>query len=75
MEWIDAIGKAVEYMEAHITEEITAEDIAKDEVPGFWWEHYAAGYCIEMYEDATKYPNGTQDENYYCEIWIPVKRK
>ncbi|MBR4027101.1 MAG: AraC family transcriptional regulator [Lachnospiraceae bacterium] len=33
---------------------------------------FAAGYCIEMYDNATKYPKGTQDENYYCEIWIPV---
>lgn len=36
---------------------------------------FAAGYCVEMYDDAGKYPNGTEDENYYCEIWIPVKRK
>lgn len=36
---------------------------------------FAAGYCIEMYDDPSKYPNGTQDENYYCEIWIPVKAK
>lgn len=35
----------------------------------------AAGYCIEMYEDASKYPKGTADENYYSEIWIPVKKK
>ena len=36
---------------------------------------FAAGYCVEMYDDPTKYPNGTQDEKYYCEIWIPVKQK
>lgn len=36
---------------------------------------FAAGYCIEMYDDASKYQNGTQDENYYCEIWIPIKKK
>lgn len=36
---------------------------------------FAAGYCIEMYDDARKYPNGTQDENYYSEIWIPVRKK
>lgn len=35
----------------------------------------AAGYCIEMYDDPAKYPKGTGDENYYSEIWIPVKRK
>ena len=36
---------------------------------------FAAGYCVEYYDDPTKYEKGTQDENYYCEIWIPVKRK
>lgn len=36
---------------------------------------FAAGYCIEMYDDASKYPKGTGDENYYSEIWIPVKKK
>lgn len=36
---------------------------------------FAAGYCIEMYDDGSKYPNGTFDENYYCEIWIPVKHR
>lgn len=36
---------------------------------------FAAGYCIEMYDDTRKYPKGTEDENYYTEIWIPVKKK
>ncbi len=35
----------------------------------------AAGYSVEMYDDASKYPNGTADHNYYSEIWIPIKRK
>lgn len=35
----------------------------------------AEGYNIEMYEDPTKYPNGVEDENYYGEIWIPVRKK
>ena len=35
---------------------------------------FAAGYCVEMYDDPDKYPKGTQDENYYTEIWIPVKK-
>ena len=34
---------------------------------------FAVGYCVEYYDDPQKYPNGTADENYYCEIWIPVK--
>ena len=36
---------------------------------------FAAGYCVEMYEDPSKYQKGTRDENYYSEIWIPVKKK
>jgi AraC family transcriptional regulator len=35
----------------------------------------AAGYNIEMYTNVADYPKGTQDENYYSEIWIPVKKK
>lgn len=35
----------------------------------------AAGYNIEMYNDPAEYPKGTQDEKYYSEIWIPVKKK
>ena len=36
---------------------------------------FAAGYCVEMYDTPDKYPKGTADENYYTEIWIPVKKK
>ena len=36
---------------------------------------FAAGYCVENYDDPTKYPNGTLDDGYYCEIWIPVRKK
>lgn len=36
---------------------------------------FSAGYCMEYYDLPSKYPNGTADENYYCEIWIPVKKK
>lgn len=35
---------------------------------------FAAGYCVEMYDLPDKYPKGVQDENYYTEIWIPVKK-
>lgn len=35
----------------------------------------AAGYSVEMYDDPKRYPKGTEDENYYSEIWIPVKKK
>ena len=32
-------------------------------------------YNIEKYSDASKLSKGNQDENYYSEIWIPVKAK
>lgn len=35
----------------------------------------AAGYSVEMYDDPAKFPKGTLDENYYSEIWVPVKKK
>ncbi|MFA5657824.1 MAG: AraC family transcriptional regulator [Oscillospiraceae bacterium] len=35
----------------------------------------AGGYNIEMYSPGSDYKNGMQDENYYSEIWIPVKKK
>lgn len=35
----------------------------------------AAGYNIEMYTDVADYPKGNRDENYYSEMWIPVKKK
>lgn len=35
----------------------------------------AAGYNIEMYTDCSDYRKGNQDENYYSEIWIPVKKR
>ena len=36
---------------------------------------FAAGYCIEMYTSPEEYPNGTNDENYYSELWIPIQKK
>lgn len=44
-------------------------------LPALKTYEFAAGYCVEMYDDPAKYPNGTQDENYYCEIWIPVRQR
>ncbi|MCR3757466.1 AraC family transcriptional regulator [Clostridium felsineum] len=35
----------------------------------------AAGYNIEMYTDPANYPKGSEDESYYSEMWIPVKKK
>ncbi len=33
------------------------------------------GYNIEMYNNPCDYPKGIMDENYYCEVWIPVRKK
>ncbi|MGL5151115.1 MAG: AraC family transcriptional regulator [Clostridium sp.] len=35
----------------------------------------AAGYNIEMYSDPSEYESGISDDNYYSEVWIPVKKK
>lgn len=34
----------------------------------------AAGYCVEWYDDPEKYPNGTLDDAYCSQMWIPVKK-
>ena len=34
----------------------------------------AAGINVELYSDASKFEGGTQDQDYYCEIWIPVEK-
>jgi hypothetical protein len=34
----------------------------------------AAGYNIERYTVLPDYPKGNQDESYYSEIWLPVKK-
>lgn len=51
------------------------EEIFSQWLPGNTDYEIAAGYNIEMYADPTKYPQGTADKGYYCEIWIPVRRK
>ena len=39
-------------------------------------EYELSGECtIELYTDVAKYEKGNQDENYYSEVWIPVKKK
>lgn len=35
----------------------------------------AAQYNIEMYSSCSDFEKGTRDEEYYCEIWIPIRRK
>lgn len=114
MEWTKAIQEAVNYIESHITEDITMCDAAEhvnispfyfnkgfsilcgysiteyirnrrlalagkeifsEWLPALQDYEFAAGYCVEMYDAPDKYPKGTGDENYYTEIWIPVRKK
>ena len=35
----------------------------------------AAGINVEMYSDASRFENGAQDQDYYCEVWLPVEKK
>lgn len=35
----------------------------------------AEGYNIEYYSDPAEFKMGTQDPEYYAEVWIPVKKK
>lgn len=44
-------------------------------LPGCKDYEIAAGYNIELNGDPGKYAKGTLDENYYCEVWIPVRQK
>lgn len=44
-------------------------------LPALQEYEFAAGYCVEMYDAPDKYPNGVEDENYYAEIWIPIRKK
>lgn len=49
--------------------------IFKEWLPGNSDYDIAGMYNIEYYSAPSDYPKGTQDDDYYCEIWIPVKPK
>ncbi len=51
------------------------ERIFKEWLPNSNDYEIAAGYNIEMYSDPKEYENGINDEKYYSEIWIPIKKK
>lgn len=51
------------------------EKIFKEWLPNSNEYEIAAGYNIEMYSAPDNYKDGVNDEKYYCEILIPVKRK
>lgn len=51
------------------------EKIFKEWLPGNPDFELAGMYNIEYYSDCSKLPKGNQDENYYSELWFPVKAK
>ena len=53
----------------------TNEKIFKEWLPNSNDYEIAAGYNIEMYSNPKDHKKGIEDEKYYCEIWIPVKKK
>jgi len=53
----------------------TNKKIFKEWLPSSNEYEIAARYNIEMYANPADYKNGTDDEKYYYEIWIPIKRK
>ena len=57
-----------------ITLQDTNTKIFSEWLPALKEYEFAAGYCVEMYDAPDKYPKGTLDEKYYCEIWIPVRK-
>ena len=50
-------------------------EIFSEWLPGNSDYEIAGMYNIEYFTAPDGYPNGNQDENYYCEIWMPVKSK
>lgn len=51
------------------------ERIFKEWLPNSNDYEIAAGYNIELYSNPEDYKNGVNDEKYYSEIWIPVRKK
>ena len=51
------------------------EKIFKDWLPNSNDYEIAAGYNIECYSNPKDYKKGVDDEKYYCEVWIPIKKK
>lgn len=51
------------------------EKIFAEWLPALRDYEFAAGCCVEMYDALDKYPDGLNDENYYTEIWLPIKKK
>ena len=55
-------------------QEVTKE-IFSQWLPNQLMYEMAGDYNIELYDNPESFPKGNQDENYYSEVWIPVRKK
>lgn len=65
-ECVGAMPKAIQDLE---------NKIYSDWLPNNHEYEIAADYSIEWYSNILDFPNRSQDENYYTEIWIPIRKK
>ena len=62
-------GKMAEAMQA------VNKQIFSEWLPANGTYEIAAGINVERYDNASKYPDGIHDVNYYSEVWVPVRKK
>lgn len=62
-------GKMAETLQA------VNKQIFSEWLPGNGDYEIAAGINIERYDDAAKYEKGIQDDNYYSEVWLPIRKR
>lgn len=60
---------------ANLSIKETNERIFKEWLPNSNDYEIAAGYNIEIYSNPKDYKKGINDEKYYCEVWIPIRKK
>ena len=70
----NAVNNAAQAVQA-ANGEVLYTEIFKEWLPGNSDYEIAGMYNIEYYTAPCDYPKGNQDENYYCEIWMPGKSK
>ena len=74
MEWLSCIRKAIDYMEEHLEDNISAQDVNtkiwKEWLPGNPDFEFPGRVNIEWYGDGD--PSAS---DYHAAIWIPVKKK
>ena len=72
MDWIKGIQRALDYTEAHLTEEIDYDAAAKEAYSSsFHFQRVFSIMCGFTLGDYIR----TDDPNYSGEIWIAVKEK